>query len=352
MTKGRSVFRSATANRGENQPFGSRESFDEDSANARHLPTSIRRKFPGGEGGIRTLGRVTPTHAFQACSFSHSDTSPDSSFFGDRRSPTSKSSLPFGPLSKLCKEALQQTSTSFFVDSVPNDQAVVEARIPDQVTEGATVTRFRILRSIDERRDPAVHQSSGTHGARLQRYVHRTADQSPAADLLGGSPDGQHLGMSQWISIDLSSVESTGKEPTLSDHYRADRNFPERGRLPGGFQSHRHPSVVVFLDSRSEGLYRTSRHGGRMIAEGCPRVNIRLPNRRRISVGASLQPQAEPVLLKIDNGPRRVRVLCTGRYRTSSGPEGSSDKVLAPGAADSPEPFVGRCRSSGPPAFL
>jgi hypothetical protein len=33
----------------------------------------------GGEGGIRTLGKVTPTHAFQACSFSLSDTSPQSS---------------------------------------------------------------------------------------------------------------------------------------------------------------------------------------------------------------------------------------------------------------------------------
>ena len=29
-----------------------------------------------GERGIRTLGTVTRTHAFQACSFSHSDTSP------------------------------------------------------------------------------------------------------------------------------------------------------------------------------------------------------------------------------------------------------------------------------------
>jgi hypothetical protein len=30
----------------------------------------------GGEGGIRTHGRGYPTHAFQACSLSHSDTSP------------------------------------------------------------------------------------------------------------------------------------------------------------------------------------------------------------------------------------------------------------------------------------
>ena len=30
----------------------------------------------GGEGGIRTLGRGKPTHAFQACAFNRSATSP------------------------------------------------------------------------------------------------------------------------------------------------------------------------------------------------------------------------------------------------------------------------------------
>ena len=34
-----------------------------------------REKY-GGEGGIRTLEQFDPLHAFQACSFSHSDTSP------------------------------------------------------------------------------------------------------------------------------------------------------------------------------------------------------------------------------------------------------------------------------------
>src|SRR5262249_6588552 len=29
-----------------------------------------------GEGGIRTHGRISPTHAFQACSLNRSDTSP------------------------------------------------------------------------------------------------------------------------------------------------------------------------------------------------------------------------------------------------------------------------------------
>jgi hypothetical protein len=36
----------------------------------------IPKERVGGERGIRTLGRVSPTHAFQACSFNHSDISP------------------------------------------------------------------------------------------------------------------------------------------------------------------------------------------------------------------------------------------------------------------------------------
>ena len=36
----------------------------------------VTRAKVGGERGIRTLGRVSPTHAFQACSFNHSDISP------------------------------------------------------------------------------------------------------------------------------------------------------------------------------------------------------------------------------------------------------------------------------------
>ena len=31
----------------------------------------------GGERGIRTLGSIATTHAFQACAFNHSATSPD-----------------------------------------------------------------------------------------------------------------------------------------------------------------------------------------------------------------------------------------------------------------------------------
>ncbi len=35
-----------------------------------------KSRLNGGEGGIRTLDTLSRIHTFQACSFSHSDTSP------------------------------------------------------------------------------------------------------------------------------------------------------------------------------------------------------------------------------------------------------------------------------------
>ena len=51
-------------------------------------PQSPQATKAGGESGIRTHGRVSPTHAFQACSFNHSDISPrewNQQFTGRRR---------------------------------------------------------------------------------------------------------------------------------------------------------------------------------------------------------------------------------------------------------------------------
>jgi hypothetical protein len=39
-------------------------------------PSQRMRRMPNGEGGIRTRGTVTRTHAFQACPLGHSGTSP------------------------------------------------------------------------------------------------------------------------------------------------------------------------------------------------------------------------------------------------------------------------------------
>ena len=47
-----------------------------DETTARALGYGGTQQEIGGERGIRTLGRVSPTHAFQACAFNHSAISP------------------------------------------------------------------------------------------------------------------------------------------------------------------------------------------------------------------------------------------------------------------------------------
>src|SRR5579884_3671901 len=39
--------------------------------------SGVARELYGGERGIRTLDRVSPIHAFQACAFNHSAISPE-----------------------------------------------------------------------------------------------------------------------------------------------------------------------------------------------------------------------------------------------------------------------------------
>ena len=48
------------------------------------LITTFKLEFFGGESGIRTHDRVAPIHAFQACAFSHSATSPKENDLSDR----------------------------------------------------------------------------------------------------------------------------------------------------------------------------------------------------------------------------------------------------------------------------
>ena len=55
------------------------------------------RRGGGGESGIRTHGRVSPTHAFQACSFNRSDISPGTKLARSRAQSITGVSAPCAP---------------------------------------------------------------------------------------------------------------------------------------------------------------------------------------------------------------------------------------------------------------
>jgi hypothetical protein len=81
----------------------------------------LRLRLFGGEGGIRTHGRVSPTHAFQACSLSHSDTSPN---FLKRTSPLAP---------KPGEETTEQLPAFLRQHAVDDFEAMVQANVLNQI---------------------------------------------------------------------------------------------------------------------------------------------------------------------------------------------------------------------------
>ena len=83
--------------------------FSRPSRSATLAPLRRCMQIDGGEGGIRTHGRVSPTHAFQACSLSHSDTSPFTADFS--KSPGTSRSRP-APVPDDASRAARRRSPS------------------------------------------------------------------------------------------------------------------------------------------------------------------------------------------------------------------------------------------------
>ena len=78
----------------------------------------------GGEGGIRTHGRVTPTHAFQACRFGHSRTSPHAYLRAGRiLAWPRKGRLPDCRRRRNPSSVFSRDSTAFVRVEQPVDQA-------------------------------------------------------------------------------------------------------------------------------------------------------------------------------------------------------------------------------------
>ena len=109
-------------------------------------PLGTSTRF-GGEGGIRTHGRVTPTHAFQACSFGHSDTSPSSKIWV---------AAPVPP--QLREELPQEGRTIVFENPGGPTQSMVEPPVGGEVAQAAAVAGLGIARAVDQTIDTAVDQ--------------------------------------------------------------------------------------------------------------------------------------------------------------------------------------------------
>ena len=145
-------------------------------------PAPLRRPAPrvlrmtaisGGEGGIRTHDRVTPTHAFQACSLSHSDTSPRRDLRHLQRAPP--------PRRSPAKNSRSSAAASSSRDPGGDLEPMVQPRVPHQIAQRAAEPGLGVRGAVDQPLDPARNQRPGAHRAGLERHVERRADQPPTA---------------------------------------------------------------------------------------------------------------------------------------------------------------------------
>ena len=166
--------------------------FSRPSRSATLAPLRCSSCLIGGEGGIRTHGRVSPTHAFQACSLSHSDTSPFTADFSKNRpaeagahlAPASLAGRPLAAQSG--KKPLQQRARLRGQHSTPDFEAVIQPRVPHQIAERlgrSAETRLRVRRAEDQPLHPRQHHRPGAHRAGLESDVEGAADQAPGAEL-------------------------------------------------------------------------------------------------------------------------------------------------------------------------
>jgi hypothetical protein len=124
-----------------------------------------------GEGGIRTRGTVSRTHAFQACSLGHSDTSPNRSGPGRLRSDSLGSAAPHSRTSTTCRATSAQTDAG-----VSGNQARVH---------------FYGIRFADERQAPWPPDARARQGGGGQRFDNRHGIRSHSCYAVAGRAAGQ-----------------------------------------------------------------------------------------------------------------------------------------------------------------
>ena len=129
----------------------------------------------GGEGGIRTHGRVSPTHAFQACSLSHSDTSPFSADFSKNRELEARACrAPPQALARYsrspAKNSFNERARLLGQHAASDLEPVVQPWVTHQITERARRPAETALR-ISPRQKPAAEAAPTPPHLRTWRTV-------------------------------------------------------------------------------------------------------------------------------------------------------------------------------------
>src|ERR1041385_1830186 len=104
------------------------------------------------------------------------------------------------PPAQLLKKSLQELAGALFLESAFDVEAVIQARVLDEVPERAAEAGLRVVGSEDQPLDAGVPPRPGAHRARLEGHDHRRSFEPPVADRAGCFTDGDQLRVSEGVA--------------------------------------------------------------------------------------------------------------------------------------------------------
>ena len=163
------------------------------------------------------------TRDFESRTFDHSDSSPRrklAKHFGV------STAVAWGVLGSNCRKKLAQKCAALVRKNTRYTfEAVVEAFVATDAVESLGGASFWIIATPDDAGDAGVHEGACAHRAGLEGDVESGVDEAPAAELLGGFSNCEHLRVCGRVLGGFTFVVAASYDLAFVDDERADRDF-------------------------------------------------------------------------------------------------------------------------------
>lgn len=112
---------------------------------------------------------------------------------------------------------------------------MVESRGVEDLHAGSYSAAFGLVGAVNQAGDARLHERSGAHGARLDGYVKRSADEAMIAGLMGSLAQSHHFRMSGRVAVGDGAIARSGENPVVHDDQGSNRDFSAQR---GSFRLH------------------------------------------------------------------------------------------------------------------
>jgi len=143
------------------------------------------------------------------------------------------------------EELREQFRALFAAQTRENFRAMIEARMPQQIGDGASHSRLVVPCAKHHAIHAREQNRAGAHRARLERDIQRAALESPRIQRRRSGPNHQRLGVRRRILIAQRSVPRAREHFARTNYHRANGNLARRLRGARFVERDANPTVVV-----------------------------------------------------------------------------------------------------------